>query len=43
MSHDIHHGGQIAMVLAIEGVEAYELWSLGDIVEPPRWEARLDE
>lgn len=36
MAHDIHHGGQIAMMLAIQGIEAFELRALGGhIVEPP--------
>ena len=37
MAHDIHYGGQIAMMLAIQGIEATELraWG-GHIVEPPR-------
>lgn len=29
MSHDIHHGGQIAMMLALQGIEAFELRALG--------------
>jgi uncharacterized damage-inducible protein DinB len=36
LSHDVHHGGQIAMMLAMQGVEAFELRALGGhIVEPP--------
>ena len=36
LSHDMHHGGQIAMMLAIQGIEAPELRTLGGhIVEPP--------
>jgi uncharacterized damage-inducible protein DinB len=36
MAHDIHHGGQIAMMLAIQGIESLELGKLGGhIVEPP--------
>ena len=36
MSHDIHHGGQLAMMLAIQGVEAFELRALGGhIIMPP--------
>jgi uncharacterized damage-inducible protein DinB len=36
MAHDIHHGGQIAMALGIQGVEAFELRALGGhIVMPP--------
>lgn len=29
MAHDIHHGGQIAILLACQGVEAFELQKLG--------------
>jgi len=37
IAHDIHHGGQIAMMLAIQGISAFELGALGGhIVEPPR-------
>lgn len=36
LSHDMHHGGQIAMMLAIQGIEAVELRTLGGhIVDPP--------
>ena len=36
MANDIHHGGQIAMALGIQGVEAFELRALGGhIVMPP--------
>lgn len=36
MSHDIHHGGQLAMMLAMQGVPALELGALGGhIIEPP--------
>jgi hypothetical protein len=36
MAHDIHHGGQIARMLACQGVEAFELrWLGGHIVLPP--------
>lgn len=36
LSHDMHHGGQIAMMLAMLGVEAPELRALGGhIVAPP--------
>lgn len=35
-SHDIQHGGQIAMMLAIQGIEALELRALGGhIISPP--------
>jgi uncharacterized damage-inducible protein DinB len=37
MGHDIHHGGQIAMLLATQGVTTLELGLLGGhIIEPPR-------
>jgi uncharacterized damage-inducible protein DinB len=37
MAHDIHHGGQVAMMLGTQGIEAVELraWG-GHIVDPPR-------
>lgn len=37
LSHDCHHGGQIAMMLAIQGIDAPELrWLGGHITEPAR-------
>lgn len=36
MSHDLHHGGQISMMLACQGVPAFELRALGGrVVSPP--------
>jgi len=36
LSHDLHHGGQIALMLAMNGIEAFELRSLGGhIIQPP--------
>ena len=36
LTHDMHHGGQIAMMLAMQGIEAPELRALGGhIVAPP--------
>ena len=36
LSHDVHHGGQIALMLAMQGVDAPELRGLGGhIVAPP--------
>jgi uncharacterized damage-inducible protein DinB len=29
MSHDLHHGGQMATLLALQGVDAFELRALG--------------
>jgi len=35
MSHDVHHGGQIAMMLACQNIPAFELRALGGhVVEP---------
>ena len=36
MAHDIHHGGQIARVLAERGIEAFELRGLGGHIVEPR-------
>jgi uncharacterized damage-inducible protein DinB len=37
MAHDIHHGGQVAMMLATQGITTVDLGLLGGhIVEPPR-------
>jgi len=37
MAHDIHHGGQIARILAEQGIQAFELRGLGGhIVMPPK-------
>jgi uncharacterized damage-inducible protein DinB len=36
LTHDTHHGGQIAMMLAMQGIPAHELRGLGGhIVAPP--------
>jgi uncharacterized damage-inducible protein DinB len=36
MSHDTHHGGQLAMMLAMQGIDAFELRGLGGhIITPP--------
>jgi uncharacterized damage-inducible protein DinB len=36
LSHDIHHGGQIALMLGMQGIEAFELSGLfGHITLPP--------
>jgi uncharacterized damage-inducible protein DinB len=35
MAHDLHHGGQLAMMLGILGVEAFELRALGGHVVMP--------
>jgi hypothetical protein len=36
MAHDIQHGGQLALMLALQGIEAFELRGLGGhIISPP--------
>ena len=36
MSHDIHHGGELSLMLGMQGIEAFELSDLfGHIVSPP--------
>lgn len=36
LSHDIHHGGQLSLMLGMQGIEAFELGDLfGHIVLPP--------
>ena len=36
LAHDIHHGGQLSILLGEQGIEAFELIGLGGhIVEPP--------
>jgi uncharacterized damage-inducible protein DinB len=36
LSHDMHHGGQLALLLAMQGIPAFELRALGGhITEPP--------
>ncbi|HEX4808397.1 MAG TPA: DinB family protein [Bryobacteraceae bacterium] len=36
MSHDIHHGGQLATMLALQGIDAFELRKLGGhVITPP--------
>lgn len=36
MSHDIHHGGQLATMLALQGIDAFELRALGGhVISPP--------
>jgi len=37
MSHDLHHGGQLATMLAIQGIDAHELRELGGhVILPPK-------
>lgn len=36
MAHDIHHGGELSLMLGLQGIEAFELSALGGhIVLPP--------
>jgi uncharacterized damage-inducible protein DinB len=36
MSHDIHHGGELSLMLGLQGIEALELSSLfGHVILPP--------
>ncbi len=36
LAHDLHHGGQLSIMLGQQGIEAFELTGLGGhIVEPP--------
>ncbi|MFO7538829.1 MAG: DinB family protein [Chloroflexota bacterium] len=36
MAHDIHHGGELAIMLGAQGIEIFELGDLGGhIIEPP--------
>jgi hypothetical protein len=36
LAHDIHHGGQLSILLGEQGIEAFELIGMGGhIVEPP--------
>jgi uncharacterized damage-inducible protein DinB len=36
MSHDLHHGGELSLMLGLQGIEAFELSALfGHIISPP--------
>jgi uncharacterized damage-inducible protein DinB len=36
MNHDIHHGGELSLMLGLQGIEAFELSALfGHIILPP--------
>jgi uncharacterized damage-inducible protein DinB len=36
MAHDLHHGGELALMLGIQGIECFSLGALGGhIIEPP--------
>lgn len=36
MAHDLHHGGELAMMLGMQGIENFELGDLGGhVIEPP--------
>jgi hypothetical protein len=36
MAHDIHHGGEIALMLGMQGIEAFELQALGGHLTLPQ-------
>lgn len=39
MNHDLHHGGELSLMLGLQGIEAFELTALfGHIVLPPESE-----
>jgi uncharacterized damage-inducible protein DinB len=39
LSHDIHHGGELSLMLGMQGIEAFELGALfGHIILPPLWQ-----
>ena len=41
MAHDIHHGGELALMLGTQGIEVFALGDLGGhIVEPPLLQTR---
>jgi uncharacterized damage-inducible protein DinB len=41
LSHDIHHGGELSLMLGMQGVEAFELSGLfGHIILPALWDAQ---
>jgi len=43
MAHDIHHGGQLSIMLGQQGIDAFELIGLGGhITEPPLADATAD-
>ena len=35
VSHDIHHGGEISLMLGLQGIEAFELSALGGHIDLP--------
>jgi uncharacterized damage-inducible protein DinB len=36
MAHDIHHGGELALTLGLQGIKTFELGDLGGhIISPP--------
>ncbi|HEY3413197.1 MAG TPA: DinB family protein [Armatimonadota bacterium] len=41
LAHDIHHGGQLTVMLGMQGIEPPELSSLGGhLTEPPLWDGQ---
>ena len=43
MAHDIHHGGQLSLMLGMQGIEAMELIGLGGHIVEPRKAAPADQ
>jgi len=42
MSHDIHHGGELSLMLGLQGIEAFELSGLfGHTILPKLWTAEV--
>ncbi|NTV37413.1 MAG: hypothetical protein HGA53_10715, partial [Anaerolineaceae bacterium] len=38
LNHDLHHGGELSLMLGMQGIEAFELSGLfGHIILPPLW------
>ncbi len=35
MAHDIHHGGELSLMLGMQGIEAFELSGLGGHITMP--------
>ena len=44
MSHDIHHGGELSLMLGMQGIEAFELSALfGHIILPALWDEQSEQ
>lgn len=41
LNHDLHHGGELSLMLGLQGIEAFELSALfGHIILPPLWDEK---